>query len=68
MNIKNIVLLILITALLSTPYLNAAQDNDIDLTGGTYATVVDDRGQELPPNTLGHLVVRKDWPSMAMVV
>ena len=31
---------------------------------GTYATVVDDRGKEVPPNTLGHLVVKKGWPSM----
>ncbi len=31
---------------------------------GTYASVVDDAGKELPPNTLGHLVVRTGWPSM----
>jgi acetyl-CoA synthetase len=31
---------------------------------GTHATVVDDRGKELPPNTLGNLVVRAGWPSM----
>ncbi|MBI3316296.1 MAG: acetate--CoA ligase, partial [Candidatus Omnitrophica bacterium] len=31
---------------------------------GTYATVVNDEGQEVPPNTLGHLVVRVGWPSM----
>ncbi len=31
---------------------------------GTYATVVDDKGKEAPPNTLGHLVVRAGWPSM----
>ncbi len=31
---------------------------------GTYATVVDDRGKEVPPNTLGHLVVKTGWPSM----
>ncbi len=31
---------------------------------GTYASVVDDQGKELPPNTLGHLVVRTGWPSM----
>lgn len=31
---------------------------------GTYAAVVNDSGKEVPPNTLGHLVVRSDWPSM----
>jgi acetyl-CoA synthetase len=31
---------------------------------GTYATVVDDKGKEVPPNTLGNLVVRPGWPSM----
>ncbi len=31
---------------------------------GTYASVVDDNGKELPANTLGHLVVKKGWPSM----
>ena len=31
---------------------------------GTYATVVDENGKELPPNTLGNLVVRVGWPSM----
>ncbi len=31
---------------------------------GTYASVVDDKGKEVPPNTLGHLVVRVGWPSM----
>jgi acetyl-CoA synthetase len=31
---------------------------------GTYATVVNDEGKEVPPNTLGHLVVRAGWPSM----
>ncbi|OGW91492.1 MAG: acetate--CoA ligase [Omnitrophica bacterium RIFCSPHIGHO2_02_FULL_63_14] len=35
---------------------------------GTYATVVDDRGREVPPNTLGHLVVRKGWPSMMKTI
>jgi acetyl-CoA synthetase len=31
---------------------------------GTYATVVDDQGKELPPGQLGHLVVRPGWPAM----
>ncbi len=31
---------------------------------GTYASVVNDEGKEVPPNTLGHLVVRVGWPSM----
>ena len=31
---------------------------------GTYASVVDDQGKELPPGQLGHLVVKPGWPSM----
>ena len=31
---------------------------------GTYATVVDDQGREVPPGQLGHLVVKPGWPSM----
>ena len=31
---------------------------------GTYATVVNDKGKEVPPNTLGHLVIRTPWPSL----
>ncbi len=31
---------------------------------GTYATVVDDQGRELPPGELGHLVVKPGWPAM----
>ncbi len=31
---------------------------------GTYATVVNDKGEEVPPNTLGNLVVKAGWPSM----
>lgn len=31
---------------------------------GTYATVVDDKGKEVKPDTLGNLVVRVPWPSM----
>jgi acetyl-CoA synthetase len=45
-----------------------ANDFKIGATGkpfpGTYASVVDDSGKELPPNTLGHLVVKVGWPSM----
>jgi len=35
---------------------------------GTYATVVDDSGKEVPPNTLGHLVVKAGWPSMMKTI
>ncbi len=35
---------------------------------GTYASVVDDKGKEVPPNTLGNLVVRTPWPSMMKAV
>jgi acetyl-CoA synthetase len=31
---------------------------------GTYASVVDDQGKEVPPGTLGHLVVKPGWPAM----
>jgi len=31
---------------------------------GTYASVVNEKGKEVPPNTLGNLVVRVGWPSM----
>lgn len=31
---------------------------------GTYATIVDDEGKEVPVNTLGNLVVKAGWPSM----
>ncbi len=31
---------------------------------GTYATVVDDQGKEVPPGQLGNLVVKPGWPSM----
>ena len=45
-----------------------AEDFKIGATGkpfpGTYATVVDDQGHELPPGQLGNLVVRPGWPSM----
>ncbi len=43
-------------------------DFKIGVTGkpfpGTYATVVNDKGKEVPPNTLGNLVVKPGWPSM----
>ena len=43
-------------------------DFQIGCTGkpfpGTYATVVDEQGKELPPGQLGSLVVRPGWPSM----
>ena len=35
---------------------------------GTYATVVDDKGKEVPPNTLGNLVVKAGWPSMMKAI
>lgn len=45
-----------------------SEDFKIGATGkpfpGTYATVVNDQGKEVPPNTLGHLVVKAGWPSM----
>jgi len=31
---------------------------------GTYASVVNEEGKELPPGQLGHLVVKPGWPSM----
>lgn len=45
-----------------------SKDFPIGCTGkpfpGTYATVVDDQGKEVPPGQLGHLVVRPPWPSL----
>ena len=45
-----------------------SHDFKIGCTGkpfpGTYATVVDDQGKELPPGQLGNLVVKPGWPSM----
>ena len=45
-----------------------SKDFPIGCTGkpfpGTYATVVDDSGKELPPGQLGQLVVKPGWPSM----
>lgn len=31
---------------------------------GTYAAIIDDSGNELPPNTMGNLALKKGWPSM----
>lgn len=31
---------------------------------GIYATIVDDQGNELPPNRLGNLAIRPGWPAM----
>ena len=45
-----------------------SKDFPIGATGkpfpGTYATVVDDQGKELPPGQLGNLVVKPGWPAM----
>jgi len=45
-----------------------SMDFKIGCTGkpfpGTYATVVDEQGHELPPGQLGHLVVKPGWPAM----
>ncbi len=49
-----------------------SMDFKIGCTGkpfpGTYATVVDEQGRELPPNQLGHLVVKPGWPSMMQTI
>ncbi|GAA4710644.1 acetate--CoA ligase [Brevibacillus fulvus] len=31
---------------------------------GIYATILDDQGNELPPNRMGNLAIRVGWPSM----
>ncbi|MBI3253055.1 MAG: acetate--CoA ligase [Candidatus Omnitrophica bacterium] len=31
---------------------------------GTVASIIDDKGREVPPNTLGNLAVKTGWPSM----
>ncbi len=31
---------------------------------GTYAAIIDDYGNELPPNTMGNLALKKGWPAM----
>ncbi|MFZ0960748.1 MAG: acetate--CoA ligase [Terriglobia bacterium] len=35
---------------------------------GVYATIVDDEGKELPPNTLGNLVIKPGWPGMMRTI
>ena len=35
---------------------------------GVYATIVDDDGKEVPPNTLGNLVVKPGWPGMMKTI
>ena len=31
---------------------------------GVEAAIVDDQGNELPPNRMGNLAIKKGWPSM----
>jgi len=31
---------------------------------GIYAAIIDDQGNELPPNRMGNLAIRQGWPSM----
>jgi acetyl-CoA synthetase len=35
---------------------------------GVYAAIVDDEGKEVPPNTLGNLVVKPGWPGMMRTI
>ncbi|MGL4521689.1 MAG: acetate--CoA ligase [Bacilli bacterium] len=35
---------------------------------GTIAAIVDNQGNELPPNTMGNLALKKGWPSMMRAV
>ncbi|WP_405082839.1 acetate--CoA ligase [Paenibacillus chitinolyticus] len=35
---------------------------------GVYAAIVDDQGNELPPNRMGNLAVRAPWPSMMRLI
>ncbi|MBM7657289.1 acetate--CoA ligase [Sporolactobacillus spathodeae] len=35
---------------------------------GITAAIVDDDGQELPPNTMGNLAIKKGWPSMMRAI
>lgn len=35
---------------------------------GVQAAIIDDHGHELPANTLGHLAVKKGWPSMMRAI
>lgn len=47
-------------------------DFKIGVTGrsfpGTYASVINDQGKEVPINTLGHLAVKTGWPGMMKAV
>lgn len=49
-----------------------SEDFKIGATGkpfpGTYASVVDDSGKEVPPGTLGNLVVKPGWPAMMVEI
>ncbi|HJV46946.1 MAG TPA: acetate--CoA ligase [Bacillota bacterium] len=31
---------------------------------GVYLAIIDDEGNEVPPNTMGHLAIRPPWPAM----
>ncbi len=48
------------------------EDFAIGATGkafpGTYASVVDDAGKELPPGQIGNLVVKPGWPAMMQAI
>lgn len=35
---------------------------------GVYAAIVDDKGNELPPNRMGNLAIKAGWPSMMRAV
>ncbi|BCJ88451.1 acetate--CoA ligase [Effusibacillus dendaii] len=35
---------------------------------GIYATIVDDQGNELPPNQMGNLAIRTGWPAMMRAI
>jgi acetyl-CoA synthetase len=35
---------------------------------GVTASIVDDKGNELPPNTLGNLVIKPGWPGMMQTI
>ncbi|WP_078391961.1 acetate--CoA ligase [Shouchella patagoniensis] len=35
---------------------------------GVYAAIVDDKGNELPPNRMGNLAIKQGWPSMMRAV
>ncbi|MBP3949786.1 acetate--CoA ligase [Bacillus sp. YZJH907-2] len=35
---------------------------------GIHAAIIDDRGNELPPNRMGNLAIKKGWPSMMRAI